>query len=93
MTIVYIILALLFGGATLYFVKKNLEARKFLAGAFFVSSGVLLYLCLAKVSVPILGTTLVQTPEVAGTRSVVHFVFFTLCFYFGFIKKPAPKPS
>ncbi len=92
MTYVYITAALLLVSATLYLVKKNIEIRKFLAGAFFVSSGVLLYLCLAKVSIPILGTALVQTPELAGTRSAVHFVFFTLCFYFGFLKKPASKP-
>lgn len=93
MLVIYVIAGLLLGGATLYFVKKNIEVRKFLTGAFFVSSGVLLYLSLAKVSVPILGTVLVQTPEMAGTRSAVHFVLFLLCFYFGFIKKPIPKPS
>jgi hypothetical protein len=93
MTYVYMIAALLLVSATLYLVKKNTEVRKFLAGAFFVSSGVLLYLSLAKVSVPILGTALVQTPELAASRSAVHFVFFLLCFYFGFLKKPAPKLS
>jgi hypothetical protein len=93
MLILYAIAALLLGGATFYFVKKNIEVRKFLAGTFFVSSGVLLYLSLAQVSVPILGTALIQTPEMAGTRSAVHFVFFLFCFYFGFVKKPTPKLS
>jgi hypothetical protein len=55
---------------------------------FFTSSGVLFYLYLAEVSVPLLGTRFVQTPELSGARSIIHFVLFFLCFYFGFIKKP-----
>ena len=93
MLIFYAIAALVLASATLYGLIRSVEVRKFLAGAFFVSSGVLLYLSLAKVSVPILGTALIQTPEMAGTRSAVHFVFFLLCFYFGFLKKPTPKPA
>ena len=76
------------GLPTLYFAWRGQEFRKFLAGAFFVSGGTLFYLYLVKVSVPLLGTNLVFTPKINGVRSIVHFVLFGLCFYFGFIKKP-----
>jgi hypothetical protein len=72
----------------LYFAWRSREFRKFLAGAFFVSAGVQFYLYLAKVSVPLLGTNLVLTPEISGFRSIVHFILFGLCLYFGFMKKP-----
>jgi hypothetical protein len=76
------------GLPTLYFAWLNREFRKFLAGAFFVSAGIQFYLYLAKVSVPLLGTHLVLTPEISGWRSIIHFILFGLCLYFGFIKKP-----
>lgn len=76
------------GLPTLYFAWRSREFRKFLAGAFFVSTGIQFYLYLAKVSVPLLGTNLVLTPEISGVRSIVHFILFGLCLYFGFIKKP-----
>jgi uncharacterized protein (DUF486 family) len=76
------------GLPTLYFAWRSREFRKFLAGAFFVSSGIQFYLYLAKVSVPLLGTDLIVTPEVNGLRSIVHFILFALCVYFGFIKEP-----
>jgi hypothetical protein len=76
------------GLPTLYFAWRSREFRKFLAGAFFVSGGIQFYLYLAKVSVPLLGTDLVLTPEVSGLRSIPHFIFFWICLYFGFIKKP-----
>lgn len=79
---------ILLGLPTLYFAWRSREFRKFLAGAFFVSAGIQLYLYLAKVSVPLLGTNLVFTPEISGVRSMVHFILFGLCLYFGFIKKP-----
>ena len=78
----------IFGLPTLYFAWRYREYRKFLAGAFFVSAGIQCYLYLAKVSVPLLGTDLVLTPEVSGLRSIPHFIFFWICLYFGFIKKP-----
>jgi hypothetical protein len=37
--------------------------------------------------VPLLGTSLVFTPEISGWRSIPHSIFFLLCFYFGFIAK------
>jgi hypothetical protein len=53
-----------------------------------VSSGILFYLYLADVSVPLLGTNFVETPQISGVRSIVHFILFLLCSYFGFVKKP-----
>jgi hypothetical protein len=79
------------GLPTLYFAWRSREFRKFLAGAFFVSAGILFYLYLANVSVPLLGTNLVLTPEISGWRSIVHFILFGLCLYFGFIQKPKSK--
>jgi hypothetical protein len=87
-----LLLAWIFLGLpTLYFAWRSREFRKFLAGAFFVSAGILFYLYLAKVSVPLLGTHLVVTPEISGWRSIVHFILFGLCLYFGFIQKPKGK--
>jgi uncharacterized protein (DUF486 family) len=76
------------GVPTLYFAWRSREVRKFLAGAFFVSAGIQFYLYLAKVPVPLLGTNIVQTPEISGLRSIPHFILFLICLYFGFIKKP-----
>ena len=87
-----LLLAWIFLGLpTLYFAWRSREFRKFLAGAFFVSAGVLFYLSLVNVSVPLLGTNLVVTPEISGWRSIVHFILFGLCLYFGFIQKPKGK--
>src|SRR5262249_3855338 len=72
----------------LYFAWRNRDFRRFVAGAFFVSSGILFYLYLGDVSVPLLGTGFVETPQISGGRSIVHFILFLLCFYFGFVRKP-----
>ena len=85
----YAAAAVIMAGGSLYLAVRYRDARKFLAGAFFVSSGVLFYLYLADVSVPLLGTGFVETPQVSAGRSVVHFVLFLLCLYFGFVRKPA----
>ena len=69
-----LIALIILGLPTLYFAWHSREFRKFLAGAFFVSAGILFYLYLAKVSVPLLGTSLVLTPEISGFRSIVHFI-------------------
>lgn len=69
------------------------EICKFLSGAFFVSAGVLFYLYLARVSVPLLGTTFTQSPEVSAARSVMHACFFALTFYVGFLRKPKHASS
>jgi len=78
-----------FGGiiaafGSLYSAWRYREVRKFLAGAFFVSSGILFYLFLARVPVPLLGTGFVESPQISGVRSLIHFALFLLCFYFGF---------
>ena len=83
----YIAAAAVMAVASLYFAWQSRDFRKFLAGAFFVSSGILFYLYLADVSVPLLGTSFVETPQLSGGRSIVHFILFLLCFYFGFVRK------
>jgi hypothetical protein len=89
LVLVYVVAGIVAAVGSLFFAWRCREFRKFLAGAFFVSSGTLFYLYLADVSVPILGTSIVATPESSGFRSVIHFVLFLLCLYFGFIKAPA----
>ena len=76
------------GLPTLYFAIRSREFRKFLAGAFFVSSGLQFYFYLANVSIPLVGTSIVQTPALSGVQSIFHFTLFLLSFYFGFLKKP-----
>ena len=88
MIAVYIGVGVIDAVVNLYFAWRYLEFRKFLAGAFFVSSGVLFSLYLADVSVPLLGTDFVEMPALSATRSIVHFILFLLCFYFGWVKKP-----
>jgi len=80
-----IALIVVWGGATLYIAIRSREFRKFLAGAFFVSGGIQLYLYLANVSVPLLGTNFVFTPEINGVRSIIHLMLFLITLYYGFI--------
>jgi hypothetical protein len=87
MIYILIALAVAVAAATLYYAYKSRDFRKFLAGAFFVSAGTQFYLYLAKVPVPLLGTNFVQTPSLSGIRTIPHFIFFLLAFYFGFISK------
>jgi len=54
-TVLYIAAGVIAAVGSIFFAWRNREFRKFLAGAFFVSSGVLFYLYLADVSVPLLG--------------------------------------
>ena len=61
----YIAAAVIMAFGSLYFAWRNRDFRKFLAGAFFVSSGILFYLYLANVSVPLLGTGF-ETPGSAA---------------------------
>src|ERR1043166_8837671 len=70
----YIVAAVIMAVGSLYLAWQNREFRKFLAGAFFVSTGILFYLYLADVSVPLLGTSFVETPQISGGRSIVHFI-------------------
>lgn len=62
------------------------EVSKFLSGAFFVSAGVLFYLSMVDVSVPVGG--FMVSPKIDGMRSIVHSVLFVATFWFGFIRKP-----
>src|SRR5262245_30184913 len=91
----YVLLAaaVVWGLATIYLAYRFREFRKFLAGAFFVSWGIQLYLYFAKVSVPLLGTDLVFTPEVSGARSIPHFILFPICLSFGFFSQPKASSS
>jgi hypothetical protein len=90
----YLIAAVvLLGPPNIYFAIRSREYRKFLAGAFFVSGGMQFYFYLADVSVPLLGTGAVQAPELSGARSILHFILCLVCLYFGFIRKPKPKPA
>jgi hypothetical protein len=91
-TALYIAANIIMAVGSVYFAWRSRDFRKFLAGAFFVSSGILFYLYLAGVSVPLLGTSFVETPQISGGRSIVHFILFLLCLYFGFIWEPkAPQ--
>jgi len=90
-----VVFIVLYALATLYVAIKYREVRKFLAGAFFVSSGTCWYLWVTDVSLPVVlpyvGTVSVETPEISGQRAIVHFILFLLCFYFGFISKPKER--
>ena len=92
-----VVFIVLYALATLYVAIKYREVRKFLAGAFFVSSGTCWYLWMTGVSFPIVlpyaGTVSVETPEISGQRAIVHFILFLLCFYLSFISKPKEKIS
>ena len=78
----YIVAAVIMAVGSLYFAWQNREFRKFLAGAFFVSSGILFYLYLADVSVPLLGTSFVETPS--DQRWPLHRPFHPLLALFLF---------
>lgn len=86
-----VIFIVLYALATLYIAIKYREVRKFLAGAFFVSSGILWYLWVTGTSLPIVlpytGTISIEPPAISSQRAIIHFVLFLLCFYFGFFSK------
>jgi hypothetical protein len=39
------------------------------------------------VSVPLLGTRFIETPEICGVRSIIQAMLFAILFYLGFIRK------
>lgn len=87
MPLILIPIIVIWGAATIYLAYRFRDVRKFLAGAFFVSWGTQVYFYFANVSVPLLGTNFVITPEISAVRSIPHFIFFVLCLYFGFFWK------
>ena len=78
-------------GASFYLAWWHADARKFLAGAFLMSSAMLFYQWLADVSVPLLGADTVLSPQVNAVRAAIQFGLFLLCGYFGFIHRPAAE--
>ena len=90
----FVIFIVLYALTALYVAIKFREVRKFLAGAFFVSSGITWYLWLTGTSIPLVvpyvGTIAIETPDISGQRAIVHFILFLLCFYFGFISHMKP---
>ena len=91
MSAIYIIIIAITVLFTLYFVIKSVDFRKFLAGAFFVSGGVQLYLAYMKVSIPVIGTDIVQDAALGYIRGTVHLILCLVCVYFGFIKPKKMK--
>jgi uncharacterized protein (DUF486 family) len=78
-------------GASFYLAWWHPDARKFLAGACFMSSVILFYHYFADVSVPLVGTDAVLSPQINAVRAVIQFALFLLFGYFGFIHKPAVR--
>jgi hypothetical protein len=88
----YLVAAIvLIGLPTLYLAVRYREYRKFLAGAFFVSSGMQFYFYLAQIPVPLIWTGAVQSPELSAARGTIHFVLFLLCVYFGWFFRARPR--
>jgi hypothetical protein len=87
-----VVFIILYAIAALYVAIRFREVRKFLAGAFFMSSGTLAYLWATGTALPLVlpfaGAISVEPPAISGQRAIVHFVLFVLCFYFGSIRKP-----
>jgi hypothetical protein len=71
---------------TLYFAWHSANSANFWRGRSLYSGGIQFYLFLAGVSVPLLGTEFVQSPEVSALRSIPHFILFAVTFYFGFLR-------
>lgn len=84
---------IIFGLPTIYFAIRYREYRKFLAGAFFVSSGMQLYFYVAKIPIPLLRTNAIQSPELSAVRGIIHFVFFLVCLYFGWFFHPSHESA
>lgn len=81
MAIFYLILILITAIISIYFAFKSHEFRKFLAGAFFVSGGIQLYLAYMHVSIPVAGTTILQEASLGYTRGIMHLVLSLVCIY------------
>src|SRR5262245_32338546 len=90
-----VVFIVLYALAWLYVAIRYREVRKFLAGAFFVSAGILAYMWKNGISLPVVlpyvGTVAIEPPEISGRRAIVHAILFVLCFYFAFISKRKEK--
>ncbi|AMN42966.1 hypothetical protein RHPLAN_45370 [Rhodoplanes sp. Z2-YC6860] len=90
----YLVAAIiLIGLPTLSVAVRYREYRKFLAGAFFVSSGMQFYFYLAKIPIPLIWTGAVQPPELSAARGTIHFVLFLVCLYFGWFFRAKPRAN
>lgn len=88
----YLVAAIIvIGLPTLYVAVRYREYRKFLAGAFFVSSGMQLYFYFAKIPIPLMGTDAVQSPQLSAARGTIHFALFLVCLYFGWFFRKQPS--
>jgi hypothetical protein len=82
---------IIIGLPTIYVAVRFREYRKFLAGAFFVSSGLQFYFYLVKLPIPLMWTNAVQSPTLSAERGTIHFVLFLICLYFGwFFRRTRP---
>jgi hypothetical protein len=80
----YLLAAIVFIGIpTIFFAVRFREYRKFLAGAFFVSSGMQFYFYFARIPIPLVWTNAIQSPQLSAIRGTIHFVLFLICVYFG----------
>jgi hypothetical protein len=77
--------------ASFYLAWWYTDACKFLAGACFMSSVILFYHYLADVSVPLLGTDAVLSPQINAVRAAIQLILFLLCGYLGFIRRPTER--
>ena len=90
----YLVTAIIIVGLpALYAAVRYREYRKFLAGAFFVSSGTQLYFYLARIPIPLVWTGAVQSPELSAGRGTIHFLLFLVCLYFGWFYRPKKGAS
>jgi hypothetical protein len=90
----YIGAIIVIGLPTITVAVRYREYRKFLAGAFFVSSGTQFYFYLAQLPIPLIWTSAVQSPELSATRGAIHFALFLVCTYFGwFFRRSASEAT
>ena len=88
----YLVTAILIVGLpTTYLAVRYREYRKFLAGAFFVSSGMQFYFYLANIPIPLMWTDAIQSPQLSLVRGAIHFSLFLVCLYFGWFFRKQPS--
>jgi hypothetical protein len=74
----YLVAAIIaIGLPTVYLAVRYREYRKFLAGAFFVSSGMQFYFYLANIPIPLMWTDAIQSPQLSLVRGAIHLVLFS----------------